>query len=77
MFKNKAALKEALSDTALGTVLNFPLNLMAMWVVFELELTVLQSSLLLWFVFTAVAVVRKYFMRVYFERKASEKKSKK
>ena len=72
MFKNKAALKEALSDTALGTVLNFPLNLMAMWVVFELELTVLQSSLLLWSVFTAVAVVRKYFLRVYFERKASE-----
>ena len=73
MFKNKAALKEALSDTALGTVLNFPLNLLAMWTVFELQLTVLESSILLWAVFTAVAIVRKYCLRVYFEKKSHEK----
>jgi hypothetical protein len=73
MFKNKAALKEALSDTALGTVLNFPLNLLAMWTVFELQLTVLESSILLWAVFTAVAIVRKYWMRIYFENKSHKK----
>lgn len=73
MFSNKAAWKEALTDTAIGTALNFPLNMLAMWIIFKLELTVFQSSVLLWFIFTTIALVRKYALRVYFEKKSKEK----
>ncbi len=72
MFKNKAAWKEAISDTVIGTVINFPLNMLAIWFIFETNMTVFQSSLFLWAVFTSVAVIRKYFLRVYFEKKSKQ-----
>lgn len=70
---NKQAWKEAFLDTGIGTVLNFPLNILAMWIIFELSLTVLQGSILLWFIFTVIALVRKYTLRVYFEGKEKDK----
>jgi len=69
MFKNKQAWKEAISDTVIGTIINFPLNITAMWFIFYAKLSVLQSSILLWFVFTSVAIVRKYLIRIYFNKK--------
>lgn len=69
MFKNKQAWKEAISDTVIGTIINFPLNIAAMWFIFYAKLSVLQSSVLLWFVFTSVAIVRKYLIRIYFNKK--------
>lgn len=67
MFKDKLALKEAISDTVIGTVINFPLNMLAMWIIFKAQLTVFQSSVLLWAIFTSIAVVRKYTLRIYFK----------
>lgn len=72
MSKRKAAWVEAFTDTAIGTAINFPLNMLAMWVIFRLELTVFQSSLLLWFIFTSIAIVRKYYLRMYFEKKSNK-----
>ena len=69
MFKNISAWKEAISDTVIGTVINFPLNMLAMWLIFKMKLGVVSSSVLLWVVFTSVAIVRKYCLRVYFEKK--------
>ena len=66
---NRAALKEAVSDTVIGTIINFPLNVIMMWVIFRVELTVMQSSILLWAVFTSIAVIRKYYIRVYYSKK--------
>jgi hypothetical protein len=66
---DKAAWKEAVTDTAIGTIINFPLNLLSVWVIFELQLTVLQSTVLLWAVFTVIAVFRKYILRIYFKGK--------
>ena len=66
---NRAALKEAVSDTVIGTIINFPLNVIMMWVIFRVELTVMQSSILLWVVFTSIAVIRKYYIRVYYSKK--------
>lgn len=66
---NKAALKEAVSDTIIGTIINFPLNVIMMWVIFQSELTVMQSSILLWVVFTLIAIIRKYYIRVYYSKK--------
>ena len=70
MFKNISAWKEAISDTVIGTVINFPLNMLAMWLIFKMKLGVVSSSVLLWVVFTSVAIVRKYCLRVYFEKKS-------
>lgn len=72
MFKNKAAWREAISDTVIGTIINFPLNMVAMWFIFMAQLTVFESSVLLWFIFTSVAIIRKYFMRIYFEKKSKQ-----
>lgn len=68
IFDDKAAWKEAISDTVIGTIINFPLNMLAMWFIFEANLTVFQSSMLLWAVFTSIAIVRKYTLRIYFEK---------
>lgn len=68
--KKKAAWVEALTDTIVGTAINFPLNMLAMWFIFRMNLTVFQSSLLLWIIFTSVAIVRKYYLRLYFEKKS-------
>lgn len=72
MFQNKAAWREAIWDTAIGTMINFPLNMLAMWFIFMAQLSVFESSALLWFIFTSVAIVRKYFMRIYFEKKSKQ-----
>ena len=71
IFKNKLALKEAVWDTVLGTIINFPLNMLAMWIIFRLKLSVVESSVLLWLVFTAVAIVRKYFVRIYYNKSSN------
>ena len=74
LFDDKAAWREAISDTIIGTILNFPLNVMAMWMIFELKLGVFESSVLLWVVFTSVAVLRKYCLRIYFQNKSCKPK---
>jgi len=70
MFRNKAAWREAISDTVIGTIINFPLNMLAMWIIFKTHMGVFMSSAFLWLVFTSVAIVRKYCLRVYFEKKS-------
>ena len=70
MLKNKAAWREAISDTVIGTIINFPLNVLAMWFIFKTNMGVVMSSAFLWLVFTSVAIMRKYFLRVYFEKKS-------
>ena len=72
MFKNRAAIKEAVIDTVIGTIVNFPLNVLAMWIIFTLEMSVIQSSIFLWIIFTSIALVRKYYLRVYFENKTKK-----
>jgi hypothetical protein len=66
---SKKAWTEAISDTAIGTIINFPLNMLAMWFIFRYEMTVVESSVVLWFVFTVIAVIRKYYIRIYFSKK--------
>ena len=68
-FNDKRAWKEAVSDCIIGTIINFPLNMLAVTVIFQMKLGVWSSSVLLWFMFTVVAVVRKYMVRVYFKQK--------
>lgn len=68
--KSRRAWTEAISDTVIGTIINFPLNMLAMWFIFRFKLSVVESSVLLWAVFTIIAVVRKYYVRIYFSKKS-------
>ena len=68
---DKLAWKESLSDTAIGTAINFPLNMMILTITFALEFTVFWTALASWVIFTIVAVVRKYLVRKYFAKKNS------
>ena len=70
-FNNKKAWAEAISDTALGTLINFPLNIIILTITFELELTVFQTSVVLAVAFTVLAILRKYMVRTYFLKKDS------
>jgi ABC-type protease/lipase transport system fused ATPase/permease subunit len=69
---DKAAWKESLSDTAIGTAVNFPLNMMILTVTFALEFTVFWTAFVSWFIFTIVAILRKFLVRKYFAKKQKE-----
>jgi len=68
-FKNKMFWLEAVSDTAIGTLVNFPLNIIILTITFKLELSAFDTSIVLCVVFTILAIVRKYIVRTYFSKK--------
>lgn len=70
MLNDKKAWLEAISDTAIGTAINFPLNILAMMIIFKVNMNAFQASLFLWSIFTTLAVVRKYIIRRYFKNKS-------
>lgn len=71
-----AAFKEAVSDTALATVLNFPLNLLLVTIARALDLTILQTSIFFTVVFSIVAILRKTWVRLYFFKKDLKNRTK-
>jgi hypothetical protein len=73
----KVAFKEAVADTFLAFIINFPLNLLLVAIAFDLNYTALQTSLFLTLVFTTVAIIRKTYTRLYFETRNLRKKAKK
>ena len=75
----RKAFKEALSDTALAFLINVPIGFgiiaFANWIGIitvtneeNVQLVILQNI-----VFTSVAIVRKTFVRIYFEKKNLER----
>lgn len=75
----RKAFKEALSDTALAFLMNVPIGFgiiaFANWIGIitvtneeNVQLVILQNI-----VFTSVAIVRKTFVRIYFEKKNLER----
>lgn len=81
----KAALKEATTDTLLATVINFPLNMLLLfvanrtflsWMETETE-QIFWTSVYLTVVFSAVAITRKTYVRLYFNKKNLKKQAKK
>jgi|SaaInlStandDraft_2_1057019.scaffolds.fasta_scaffold29280_3 hypothetical protein len=69
-FTNRLFWIEAISDTALGTLINFPLNIVILTITFELELSAFNTSIVLCVVFTILAIVRKYIVRNHFSKKS-------
>lgn len=69
MFKNKKAWKEVLIDTAIAWMINFPLNMLLLYISKSLLLSITVTSILMSATFTVVAILRKYFIRIYFNNK--------
>ena len=75
--KKKQAMRESLVDTGLALAINFPLNMLLLYIANRTFLLVLEeetaqifwTSVFLTVVFTLVAVVRKYFMRQWFDKR--------
>ena len=77
--KKHRAFKEAVADTALAFIINLPIGFgiiaLANWmgiisVTYEqnIQLVILQNI-----VFTSVAIIRKTYVRIYFEKKNLER----
>jgi hypothetical protein len=77
MISRKVAFKEAVADTFLAFLINFPLNIALVSIAFSLQLSVLETSVFLTIVFTTVAIIRKTYTRMYFETRNLKKKAKK
>ena len=67
-FTNKSAWKESVIDTSIGFVMNFPLNIIVLYICAALSLSVITTSIVLSATFTIIAVLRKYIVRVYFNK---------
>lgn len=66
---DKAAWTESISDTIVGTLINFPLNIIILSIAFNLNFTVFWTAILSWFTFTSSALIRKYYVRKYFDKR--------
>ena len=79
MTLDKQSLKESVSDTAIALLINFPLNMLLLWIANRTFIPglVTEGDIIFWtsvFLtvnFTIVAIVRKYFVRNYFKSKQS------
>ena len=73
----KQAFKEAVLDTMLAMSINFPLNMALLYLANRYVVTrydteaeqIFFTSVFLTFFFTIFAIVRKTYVRMYFERK--------
>lgn len=67
-------MREAVVDTTLALIINFPLNFILLWVGTLLGINDnnaannLLMTIFLTTVFTIVAIIRKYFMRQWFDK---------
>jgi len=68
---NKPALKESLSDTIFGTFINFPLNYVMIAFCLYIEMDALAMAVFMTSCLFVLAVIRKYFVRTYFEKRNS------
>jgi len=63
---NKTAWRESVFDTTVALLLNLPLNMVLIYCCRKLEFNVFQTSVILSIIFTIVAIIRKYCIRVFF-----------
>ena len=62
----KAALKESITDTAMGLAINLPMNWILLSLGLWMEMGALALTLFMTSIFTIIAVVRKFFIRLHF-----------
>ena len=69
MLLNREAFKESFSDTILGTLVNFPLNYAMILFCLWLEMDALMMTIFMTSILFILAVARKYYVRIYFDRR--------
>jgi len=67
---NWDAFKESISDTMIGTFINFPLNYVMVVVCLYLEMGALLMTVCMTSVLFILAVTRKYYVRVWFNKRS-------
>ena len=67
MMIDKKALKETIVDVALGMILAAPISYITLSIAHNNDLTISNTTALQITVFTLVALLRKYFVRVYYK----------
>lgn len=65
----KRAWIESISDTGIAIVMNFPISMLLVYLTRVFEFSVFMTSVTFTCVFTIIAIIRKYFVRVYFSKK--------
>ena len=68
MFSNKNVLKESVIDTIIAMTINLPINYVLIGICLYANMNALEMSLVMTVVFTAIAIIRKYYVRLYFSR---------
>ena len=69
----KDAIKEALVDTSIGTMISIPLNFFLALLAIELEWTATEITFYFTAFFFVLAVIRKVYIRLYFAGKQDER----
>ena len=72
----KDAIKEALVDTSIGTMISIPLNFFLALLAIELEWTATEITFYFTAFFFVLAVIRKVYIRLYFAGKQDERPTK-
>ena len=66
---DKESMEEAVNDVGIGLVVSFPISYGLLKLCSYLEVSLVATSIIQVSVFTLVAVVRKYMVRVYYKEK--------
>jgi len=64
---NKSALKESLLDVSVGLLIAFPVSFVTLYIAQRLSLDIAETTLLQVCVFTILAIIRKYLIRINFQ----------
>ena len=65
---DRYAMKESLSDVAVGIIIALPVSYIVLNVCNYLEVTLLTTSIIQTTVFTLIAIIRKYIVRITFKK---------
>lgn len=68
-----SAFKEAALDTAVGSMINVPMNFALISLAFYYELSATQTTALMTTVFTIFAITRKMYIRLHFLKRYRKK----
>jgi len=66
---NKEAMRESIADTMLGALFNFPLSWLTITIVLLFTHNSFIISLSQLIVLSLLAIIRRYYTRVYFDKK--------
>ena len=64
--QKKNAIRESITDTAAGLVINLPMNYVLLAFGLYLEMGAIALTIFMTGVFTIIAVIRKYLIRLHF-----------